>query len=327
MNATTLEHDDRAHVAAPTKHAPGGWEVERWPNHLGWNVGPHTVIWQTDGSVHVWLEGAEASYRHPVSHPVAAVEAALDAHEASRPAAPEPESEPAPEPPKVRPDAPKARHRLLLPPNLAGLANLTAKEGHRFALSGVRLMSTERGYRAEATNGKILGVVTGEEAGDPAEYPALSLLKDAPNGATSAIVHAAAWKEAFKLVPKKVGPKLACLAAVLGKDATTFAATDLERSRGSQTRNMNGQFPDVDNAIPRGTPAAAVRLDAFLLIDLLKAAVEFTEDGHPGVVTIELRAGTTPVVVRASDGGQEFTGLLVPLSDLTPKPAKEEHDE
>jgi hypothetical protein len=81
-----------------------------------------------------------------------------------------------------------------------------------------------------------------------------------------------------------------------------------------QPRNVEGRFPDIQTAaMPKGELAAVVKLNADLLAKLLKVAAEFTED-YCGAVTVELRQPTSPVVVRARRSGQEFTGLIMPLS-------------
>jgi hypothetical protein len=67
----------------------------------------------------------------------------------------------------------------------------------------VQLTSTQEGYRAEATNGKYLGVVSGPMPDAPADFPSWGGLDSAPSGAARALIPAASWAEAFKLAPKK----------------------------------------------------------------------------------------------------------------------------
>jgi hypothetical protein len=208
--------------------------------------------------------------------------------------------------------------RLILPPNLASLARL-AGDATRYALSSVRLARTPDGYEAVATNGKLLGHVSGPNAADPeTDYPDLPALAAAPNGATVALVPADSWTEAFRLVPKQKAhkPALRNLAAVLGEIETTFGATDLDRCRSLSTRNVEGRYPDFTQVYLSGPPRATVRVNADLLCDLLKVAAEFATDG---AVTLELREGKNgtpvPVMVRAQNAsGQQFTGVLVPLT-------------
>jgi hypothetical protein len=211
-------------------------------------------------------------------------------------------------------------HRLILPPNLASLARLTG-DATRYALSSVRLARTPEGYEVVASNGKILGHVSGPNAADPEkEYPDLPALDAAANGATEALVPAESWAEAFKLIPKKTQrakPALGNLAAVLGDAETTFGATDLDRQRTLSTRNGEGRYPDFRQVYPAGPPVVAVRVNASLLCDLLRVGAEFA-GSDTDAITLELRTGKNncpaPVVIKAKNGTQEFTGVLMPLS-------------
>ena len=71
--------------------------------------------------------------------------------------------------PAPQAEAPKepTRH-FLLPANLACLAKLVGDEHPKFGTNGVQLTRTAEGYRAEATNGRYLGIVKGPNPGDPA---------------------------------------------------------------------------------------------------------------------------------------------------------------
>ncbi len=203
--------------------------------------------------------------------------------------------------------------RVLLPANLAGLARLCAKENARYSLTGVRLTLTPDGYRADATNGRYLGTVTGPypEAAD--QYPEIPALESAPAGAGQGVIPVQAWEAAFKLPPRRTPkPILAHVAAALGRDLVTFAATDLERARCEQSRLLDGKFPDVDAVLPKKAVKARVRLSAKYLTELVKAAAAFCTDGTDGV-EIELRGEQEAVIVRTANGDQKFTGVLMPL--------------
>ena len=99
---------------------------------------------------------------------------------------------------------------LLLPPNLACLVRLAATGRHpRYALSGVHLVATAGGYRAEASTGTVLGIVEGAQNG-AGQFPVLPVLEAAAGGAAEVLVPAAAWQEAFQMVPKKVIKPVLC---------------------------------------------------------------------------------------------------------------------
>jgi hypothetical protein len=81
---------------------------------------------------------------------------------------------PAGEPEQAKQRAP-ANGLLLLPDNLGALAKLTAKDSAHWATTAVHVRRTEEGYRAEATDGRMLGVVSG-----PADNVAAELVNVFP---------------------------------------------------------------------------------------------------------------------------------------------------
>jgi hypothetical protein len=207
--------------------------------------------------------------------------------------------------------------KLLLPANLASLVKLAARNQHcRFgATTGVRLSATPTGYRAEATDGRILGIVTGNLPADPQDYPEVPALTSAPTGETQGTIPAEVWSRAFKSIPKKTArPILGNLVAVLGKDQATLVSTDLENVNVLTPRLVEGRFPDTDKIVPKDKPRLTVNVDAKLLIELLQVASAFSSEDHNHKVTMEFYDSARPFVVRTrSDEGQEFTGMAVPL--------------
>jgi hypothetical protein len=228
--------------------------------------------------------------------------------------APAPAAEAAPAPP-ADPLAPVVRPLLLLPPNLAGLARLSAADAHaRFATEGVQLRSTARGYRAAATDGRVLGVVDGDLPELPEHYPAIPALAAAPGAAAEAVLPADAWKKAFAALPKKAAvkakPILGNLAVAIGEKGSVLASTDLDADSVLQPAHLDGRFPAVEKVLDLGRPRASFRVSAGLMLRLLQAAEAFAEEGL-APLTVELHKGL--VAVRAGREGQEFTGLVVPL--------------
>jgi hypothetical protein len=209
--------------------------------------------------------------------------------------------------------------RLLLPANLAGLVRLAARQPHcRFgATTGVRLSATsDGGYRAEVTNGRVLGIVTGKQPADPQEYPEVPALAAAPTGESQGTIPADVWSRAFKTVPRKsaVKPILGNLVAVLGKDQATLVSTDLENVNVLTPRLVEGRFPDTGKIVPKDKPRLRINVDAKLLIDLLQVASGFSSEEQNNKITMEFFDSSRPFVVRSrTDEGQEFTGMLVPL--------------
>lgn len=204
----------------------------------------------------------------------------------------------------------------LLPSNLAGLADVCARENWRYSLAGVRIAVCGDTYRAEATDGKTLVRVEGE-SDDARLYPELSALVSAPNGQTSALVPSKDWKEAFRGAEKiRAKPLLRNVAAVLGDQVVTLATTDLDSQRVTSPRQVDGRFPDTDLVTPKRTaqPVVSVCFDAKRLIDLLKVALAFVACDEPHAVTLDVFDPASPVRVTTGNGQQRFTGLIMPLT-------------
>jgi hypothetical protein len=197
---------------------------------------------------------------------------------------------------------------------VSALGKLCAKENERRygATTGVRIERTEKGYRACATDGRVLGIVTGP-CDDPAAYPHIPALSSAPNSASSAVLSVKALDSACKAIPKRYGkPILGNLAVVLGETVSTLASTDLSSQSVSQPQNLEGRFPAVEHVMPAGAPVVTFSVDPKLLIALLTAAQAFTNDESKRV-TFSVYAKNAPIKVDCDNDAQHFTGLIVPL--------------
>jgi len=202
---------------------------------------------------------------------------------------------------------------LLLPPNVAKIASVAAKDQHgRYgATTGIQVSRRDDKYRIEATNGRVAAIITGTP--DQAEdYPTCPFLQAAPNGAASAVVPASIWSKGFRDLPKRTAAKpiLANLAVVLGKERITLSSTDLETDRAVQPRVVEGRFPEIDRIIPKGKPKATACVSIAELRSLLSVA-EAVGSG----VTFEFHDKNGPLVLRAKhdDSDQEFLGLAAPI--------------
>lgn len=208
----------------------------------------------------------------------------------------------------------------LLPRNLQALASLCRKEEVRYALTGVHLITTDTGYRAEATDGRVLGRVVATYPASPADYPALPALASAPNGQHETTIPADAWKAAFKAIPKQKSkrsskPILDNVAVVQGEKVTSFASTDLESVCFSQPNNVEGRWPPTDAVISQEEPVLRVRIDAKMLAHLLSVAANYTTEEN-SYIDLHLYSKDKPIKVTASDPtrGQEFIGVIMPVA-------------
>lgn len=242
---------------------------------------------------------------------------------------------------------------LLLPANLACVSKICAKESMRWATDAVRviekpikrfetgdgtgLQEKERpGYRIEATDSRRAVVVEGLNE-DASEYPAIPALQSAPNSATETLIGREDWNRAFKSIPKgrnAAKPILRNVALVSGREETgegedkqayslaTMATTDVSQANVMTARREEQRFPPIGDVIPSPLrkPVCTVRVDAHLLAELLAVVSQFSSTagdtdqvelsfyGQPG------ERVENPFVVRAANGDQECTAIMMPLS-------------
>ena len=130
----------------------------------------------------------------------------------------------------------------LLPLNLGVLADhADPKEGGRWATTGVRVELSEGRYRVTATDTKQLLDVSGPVVASADDYPEWPALRDAPNGAASALVPAAKWKTFFATARKVAGKRfvpsaLQSVAVKLTDGEATLACTDRDSHKAEGCR-------------------------------------------------------------------------------------------
>jgi hypothetical protein len=220
-----------------------------------------------------------------------------------------------PSKPPADPTKPTPRKLLLLPRNLAKIAKCAAQECHRYSITGVRLVSTEQGYLCEATDGRMLGRVTGPLPANPDQYPAGPGLTTAPNGCTESVIPRDAWTQAFKTLPRKtLRPITQNLAVVLGSPVTTLGTTDDVKATVTPVNNLEGRWPPSDSILPTKESKATICFNADYLLQLIEVAREFgqkSDDSNPYVV-LDVYGKDQAMQVRSVNDAQRFTGLIMP---------------
>ena len=210
---------------------------------------------------------------------------------------------------------------LLVPAGLAGLAKVAAQaEQARFgATTGIRLERRPGGYRAEATDGRILVRVDGTHPLNAETYPRVDGLPDNNPDARQAIVPGKVWAAACKAVPngKKVKhkPLLGHLAVAMTGKGAVLASTDLSGSEVKVVDSLEGRYPDATKVfLSEGKIGRRVRLGINNLLRLVQAAQGVL--GSSDELTFELPKDPKGVVqLRGTnaESGAELVGLIVPL--------------
>lgn len=217
----------------------------------------------------------------------------------------------------------------LLPTNLAPLACIAGDSSARFGTSGIQLEANGKEFTAVATDGKRLVVVNGEFVSAShsvdgkmveREYPHLDALASAPNGEKSALIPATDWKkvmmESSRLTKRTSNPILRSLPVVMGKNVSTFAATDMDRTMFHQPRNIEGRFPAWRQVIPAEKDLAyRINVDPLLLAETLETIAKLNEGSGLKAVTLAFnRSNEKPFTITAHGGESKIQAVVVPLS-------------
>ncbi|MCA1685806.1 MAG: hypothetical protein LC745_07420 [Planctomycetia bacterium] len=205
---------------------------------------------------------------------------------------------------------------FLAPANVAHVARLARPEAHPLLawMGTVRLTIDADGrYTASATDGRALGVLSGESAGttSPAMPPAGDDLPSHGEAMIPARQLLAVTREARKNNAARLRIKLAALG-----ESCRIDVSDRGRIETWRIDPESGRFPDAETVTPKGDPSATFACDAGLLSDVL-AVCRDLGDGDANAVTLEIRPGdSTPLVVRCKGHGkgQTFLGLVMPMT-------------
>lgn len=201
-----------------------------------------------------------------------------------------------------------------LPRNLKDLATLCATENARFgATAGVRLTVEESGlYRAEATDGRVLGIVRGPWPDPPFPMPD-------PTDAADVMIAAKDWRGAFDMIPKGAKGDMATLAIASGDrigEGQLVRAHLVSFESRREVACIEGRFPDVSRVLPSGAPMFRIAVDPWYLAEVLKVAGKLIENSGARRVDLLFYGSQKPMAVlaRNTDTGQVFDGLVVPLT-------------
>jgi hypothetical protein len=206
---------------------------------------------------------------------------------------------------------------IYLPKNLSHLAALCGSDVNRYSLRCVRLREYAGGYRAEASDGRILGIIRGPDRADDCAVTddQRQLLEQAPGGAFEAVIPADAWRKAFKQLPAG-----GVLGASASPAAVHFAAPD-----GFQAAPTEGaRFPDVDQVLPRRRPLVRITVNPVLLAKLLTVAAQYSDAHEPWVELWYYGRGYPIGLLTRNREGQFFDGLCMPLTRSPTEPVADE---
>jgi hypothetical protein len=214
----------------------------------------------------------------------------------------------------------------LLPTNLAPLADVAdQREGTRWAVSGVQLESLTdgngmpAGWRATATDTKRLVRVTGPDVTPLENYPDLPGMTTAPNGAVKAIIPTSRWKDFFRnaaKMTKKAVPAMRAVAVKMGDEVVTMGATDGNDKPMTQTPIIEGQFPPVDQIMPKKirTGAHVACFDGRLLAETLAAITAMCPKDDTPAIRFEFWEGYKPALLTTTgENGIKIEAIVMPL--------------
>jgi hypothetical protein len=206
--------------------------------------------------------------------------------------------------------------KAILPKSILALSQLSASQSSgRMSMTNVLVKAHEGNFRAEATNGRLLGIINGYAEGE------CDILIDARKFAEI----------------KKVMDRTADRIILETKDATFTAGGIPPAKFGADGREIvpeplskiGGEFhkrgddgyrwPNTDQVIPSGKVACTFKIDAKFLVDVLRCA-QAVNEGDCCSVTFTVFKDRTPgcpqpiaVSTMNEDGTQCFDAVIVPL--------------
>ncbi|HLY22262.1 MAG TPA: hypothetical protein VKT83_07315 [bacterium] len=216
------------------------------------------------------------------------------------------------------PQVPRTAKMILIPKAFERVADVASKDENRSALCGVHVKATDAGVIIEATDGARMIRATVPTPFKPEDFPTIAGFDANANGAQEAIIPLDAWKKAFKAVPKpKYRPILGCLALTMEQAQVTFASTDLQSASITPVKPVDGNYPNIDQVMPKDEPTFAIAFDANILADTLKALAALADDGHKPMVRFEFHGSekATKVVVSHSKESAQVEALVMPMRD------------
>lgn len=176
----------------------------------------------------------------------------------------------------------------LLPLCLGRLADHADRRDHggRYAINSVLLrVNPDNTFEAVATDTNILVRVTGPCVAEPAAFPDFPEFAARPDGATSALIPANAWRHAFTWARKFTTKTrtstvpLKCVAVRIGEKETAFAAANEFHSWCESVENVTGRYPPYQNILAAAEKEPRDRFGAASLFGhLLGTAAELQPD-------------------------------------------------
>lgn len=177
-----------------------------------------------------------------------------------------------------------------LPKCVSRLSDL-CPSGGRFP-AGVNFIATGSGYRLCATDGRIMGIVSG-----PVQPP---------GGEACLTIPKESWAEAFKLLDKT--------GLVRVDDEAGLLRVDHKAQVGFVP--VDGRFPAYLDALPKTLPLARFIVDPSLLISLLRVAAAISETtGEKAKVEFLFYKPGAPIGLVCRGAGEIcFDGVIMPMS-------------
>jgi hypothetical protein len=203
----------------------------------------------------------------------------------------------------------------MLNANNLKIAALASKEQSRYSISTILI---EPG-RTAVTDGHLAATVTTPSI-PAADQPAIPGFT-ASEITTSFMISAKDALDVAKALPSKSVIPILLNAFVDAAPAETarIAVTDLDTARIFDCKKAAGQFPNIDQVIPKDDDAEiAIALNPDYLGDLLRALTPITKkDAHACILRIKDPETQIRIDFENADTGQKGIGVLMPMQDKT----------
>lgn len=201
--------------------------------------------------------------------------------------------------------------KAILPKAVLALSQLAANESqNRFGATQCVLLTAKDGnFRAEATNGRYLGILNGYAEGE------CDMLIDAKKFAE---IKKVMDKEADRIVFETKGQTFTAggIKPFFHTNGDITGLEPISKIGGEfhQTGDDGYRWPNTNQVIPSGKVACTFRIDPRMLIEVLRCAMAVDQSDAPSVTfTIFRQDKPIAISARNEEGSQYGDFIVVPL--------------
>lgn len=197
---------------------------------------------------------------------------------------------------------------------------IAAREAARYArpestLNGVMVKEMETTIEISATDGKR-AIVVNQRKRSMEDFPMIPGFAPVNSG-KSALIPADEFGKIFSKIPKKSTRREILEQAIVAPCAdgvsVETASTDLETENCKRIKCLEGNYPVIEDVIPKQNPVFTINFNPDLLSELLDAISRMSRE-NAKVVTFDFYGPDSPAKITAeTPDGDPITAVIMPM--------------